>query len=82
MRYNQHNRMSKRKSKVIKGNESKIAFISFYLLFKIEAFQWVTADSNKKIRRRLNFPLRLNWALQTASRLRPHLLCSRMVDFD
>jgi hypothetical protein len=30
-------------------NESKIAFICFHLLFGIGTFQWVTADSNKKI---------------------------------
>jgi len=29
-------------------NESKIAFICFYLLFGIEPFQCVTADKNKK----------------------------------
>jgi hypothetical protein len=33
----------------MKGNESKIAFFSFHLLFRIGTFQWVTADSNKKI---------------------------------
>jgi hypothetical protein len=29
--------------------ESKFPFISFYLFFGIGAFQWVTADSNKKL---------------------------------
>jgi hypothetical protein len=32
----------------MKGNKRKKAFISFYLFFRIGAFQWVTADSNKK----------------------------------
>jgi hypothetical protein len=32
----------------MKTNESKIAFFSFHLLFRIGTFQWVTADSNKK----------------------------------
>src|ERR1700722_9918419 len=35
------------KRKQTKDNERKIVFISFCLLFRIEAFQWVTADSNK-----------------------------------
>jgi hypothetical protein len=29
-------------------NESKIAFIPFILFFGIGAFQWVTAEKNKK----------------------------------
>jgi hypothetical protein len=33
----------------MKGNENKIAFIFFHFLFRIGTFQWVTADSNKKI---------------------------------
>jgi hypothetical protein len=33
----------------MKTNERKIAFISFQKLFRIGTFQWVTADSNKKI---------------------------------
>jgi hypothetical protein len=37
------------KRKQTKGNESNFAFISFHFLFRIGAFQWVTADSNKKI---------------------------------
>jgi hypothetical protein len=37
------------KPKEMKGNERKIAFISFYFLFGIGTFQWVTGDSNKKI---------------------------------
>jgi hypothetical protein len=35
----------------MKTNERKIAFISFQKLFRIGTFQWVTADSNKKIPR-------------------------------
>jgi hypothetical protein len=37
------------KSKLMKGNESKNPFISFYFFFRIWTFQWVTGDSNKKI---------------------------------
>jgi hypothetical protein len=37
------------KSKFMKGNERKKAFISFYLFFRNESFQRVTVDSNKKI---------------------------------
>jgi hypothetical protein len=37
------------KRKQMKANERKIAFISFQKLFRIGTFQWVTADSNKKI---------------------------------
>jgi hypothetical protein len=37
------------KQKQMKTNERKIAFISFQKLFRIGTFQWVTADSNKKI---------------------------------
>jgi hypothetical protein len=37
------------KRKQMKANERKIAFISFQKLFIIHTFQWVTADSNKKI---------------------------------
>jgi hypothetical protein len=37
------------KRKQMKANERKIAFICFHLLFRIGTFQWVTADSNKKI---------------------------------
>jgi hypothetical protein len=37
------------KRKQMKTNERKIAFICFHLLFRIGTFQWVTADSNKKI---------------------------------
>jgi hypothetical protein len=33
----------------MKENESKIAFISFHLFFRIGTFQRVTADSNQKI---------------------------------
>jgi hypothetical protein len=33
----------------MKGNKRKKAFISFYLFFRIGTFQWVTADSNKKL---------------------------------
>jgi hypothetical protein len=33
----------------MKGNENKKAFISFHFLFRIGAFQRVTADSNKKV---------------------------------
>jgi hypothetical protein len=33
----------------MKANERKIPFISFQKLFRIGTFQWVTADSNKKI---------------------------------
>jgi hypothetical protein len=33
----------------MKGNERKSAFICFHKLFRIGTFQWVTADSNKKI---------------------------------
>jgi hypothetical protein len=33
----------------MKGNKSKKAFVSFYFLFRIESFQRVTRDSNKKI---------------------------------
>src|SRR3984885_15838802 len=33
----------------MKGNKRKKAFISFYLFFGIGTFQWVTADSNKKL---------------------------------
>jgi hypothetical protein len=43
----------------MKGNESKIAFISFHYLFRIEPFQMVTADSNKKIPPFLNSRLGL-----------------------
>jgi hypothetical protein len=32
----------------MKGNERKIAFISFHLFFRNGTYQWVTADSNKK----------------------------------
>jgi hypothetical protein len=32
----------------MKENESKIAFISFHLFFRIGTFQRVTADSNQK----------------------------------
>jgi hypothetical protein len=32
----------------VKTNESNFAFICFHLLFRIRAFQRVTADSNKK----------------------------------
>jgi hypothetical protein len=38
------------KGKQMQINERKKAFICFYLLFRIGTFQWVTADSNKKIR--------------------------------
>ena len=41
-------KLSQIKRKLMKGNESKIAFISFYFLFRIWTFQWVTANSNKK----------------------------------
>jgi hypothetical protein len=37
------------KRKEMKGNKSKIAFICFHFLLRIGTFQWVTADSNKKI---------------------------------
>jgi hypothetical protein len=33
----------------MKENESKIAFIFFHLFFRIWPFQWVMADSNKKV---------------------------------
>jgi hypothetical protein len=33
----------------MKANERKIAFICFQKLFRIGTFQWITADSNKKI---------------------------------
>jgi hypothetical protein len=33
----------------MKGNENRIAFISFHFSFRIGTFQRVTADSNKKI---------------------------------
>jgi hypothetical protein len=36
------------KCKLIQIKRRKIAFISFYFLCRIGAFQWVTADSNKK----------------------------------
>jgi hypothetical protein len=39
LRHNQHNRTPKIKSKGMQGNKSKIAFVSFHLLFRIEAFQ-------------------------------------------
>jgi len=32
----------------MKANANKIAFFCFHLFFRIEAFQGVTADSNKK----------------------------------
>jgi hypothetical protein len=32
----------------MKGNENRIAFISFHFFFRIGPFQRVTADSNKK----------------------------------
>jgi hypothetical protein len=32
-------------------NENKIAFFYYRLFFRIEIFQWVTGDSNKKFRR-------------------------------
>jgi hypothetical protein len=44
-------RWSANKPKEMKGNERKIAFISFYFLFGIGTFQWVTGDSNKKIKK-------------------------------
>jgi len=37
------------KGKSMKENENKIAFICFHGLFGNGTFQWVTADSNKKI---------------------------------
>jgi hypothetical protein len=37
------------KSKLMKGKESKFAFFSFHLFFRIGTFQRVTPDSNKKI---------------------------------
>ena len=37
------------KSKLMKGDESKSPFISFYFFFRIGTFQWVTGDLNKKI---------------------------------
>jgi hypothetical protein len=37
------------KRKEMKANESKIPFISFHFLLRIGTFQWVKADSNKKI---------------------------------
>jgi hypothetical protein len=40
---------AKARRKPMKGNKSKKAFISFYFLFRIESFQRVTRDSNKKI---------------------------------
>jgi hypothetical protein len=59
------------KSKKLKGNERRIAFISFRLFFRIGIFQWVMVDSNKKN------PLRLNsrdglWAWAFVTRV-PHL---------
>jgi hypothetical protein len=41
--------LAAKKSKLLKGNERKKAFISFYLFFGNGPFQWVTTDSNKKI---------------------------------
>jgi hypothetical protein len=38
----------------MKVKESKIAFISFYLLFRIGTFQWVMAKKSKKMRLGLN----------------------------
>jgi hypothetical protein len=32
-------------------NANKIAFFYYRLFFRIEIFQWVTGDSNKKFRR-------------------------------
>ena len=36
-------------SKLFQINPSKMAFISFYLFFRIGTFQWVTRNPNKKI---------------------------------
>ena len=48
------------KPKKMKGNERKIAFISFHLFFQIGAFQRVTLEKIKKIAGSLNSPLRLH----------------------
>jgi hypothetical protein len=48
-------------------NESKIAFICFYLFFGIGTFQWVTADKNKKIFCRFRRPGRLKRGLSPLS---------------
>jgi hypothetical protein len=57
--FNQSASCRKEKRKETKGNERKKAFISFSLLFRIGAFQWVTLDSNKKITPPLSSLLRL-----------------------
>jgi hypothetical protein len=36
------------KGKLMKGNESKIPFISFHKFFRIQTFQRVMAEKNKK----------------------------------
>jgi hypothetical protein len=41
------------KGKPMKGNKSKKAFICFHLFFRIESFQGLKSDSNKKFPPRL-----------------------------
>jgi hypothetical protein len=43
----------------MQAKESKNAFVCFHLFFGIGTFQWVTADSNKKIRLRLKLARRV-----------------------
>jgi hypothetical protein len=53
-RYNQGGnpfQISASKTKLMSLSASKFAFISFHFLFRIEPFQWVAREKNKKIPR-------------------------------
>jgi hypothetical protein len=63
------------KRKVVKGNESEIAFICFHKFFRIWPFQRVTADSIKKFLSRLSSRPRL-WAKPYSHRRRPTVLAA------
>jgi hypothetical protein len=53
----------------MKGKESKIAFISFYLLFRIGTFQWVMAKKGKN----LTWP-QLAWRVVSGASFHPFLV--------
>ena len=60
----------------MKVKESKIAFICFLLLLRIEAFQRVTEEKNKKILFRLSSRRGL-WTKRVKPLLSPHLHAAR-----